>query len=305
MPYDHILLIGYGAPEQPDDVLPFLEEATRGVRVSRERLEEVRSHYDLLGGASPYNGACYRLCNQLFEALGGSVPVYVGMKNWHPFLKDTLRAIGEAGGKRGLGLVLAPHRSEASFDRYVQAVNQAQKDARLQGLSYTYPAPWHEDARFVEAWAHQVRMELGRLRSEAFPEPVLLFSAHSIPTDMAEKSNYAAEFRATAGAVAQAAGVRPDRIALAYQSRSGNPKQPWLEPDVLQAAKALADKGETCVLTVPVGFLCENVEILYDLDTELREECVRLGMQYARAGTVMDHPKFLEMLAGYLTPQSG
>lgn len=284
-----------------EEVRPFLEEVTRGTRVPEERLQEVARHYDAVGGRSPYNDHTLRLFGRLEERLRGcgvSLPLFLGMRNWHPFLRDTMAAIRHRELCHGLGVILAPHRCEASFEKYLRSVEAAKARASAPSIRYEYLPPWHEHPGFIEAQADQVRRVLLKRSAVEREETHLLFSAHSIPMDMAQRCSYAQEVQASAREVAGC--LQRGSWSVAYQSRSGSPAQPWLEPDVRQAMAALKRDGRRHVTVVPVGFLCDNVEVLFDLDLEAREEAQRLGLGFARASTVMDHPAFVSMLAELL-----
>jgi ferrochelatase len=284
---DHLLLIGFGGPEKPEEVRPFLERLTQGTRIPEERLQEVESHYRLTGGSSLYNRHAQRLAEKLREQ--SDLPVFLGMRNWRPFLSDTLREIAGKGLRRGAAVVLAPHRSEASFGRYVKSLEESVREAAAPAEYQILPS-WHNHPLFVEAQADRVRPLLN-----GNPGVHLLFTAHSIPLEMANASSYAAEIAVSAGAVAAAVGA--ERWSVAYQSRSGPPGQPWLEPDVLAEIRRLKTEGVRTVIAVPIGFLFDHTEVLYDLDVEAKQTAEREGLEFLRAPTVMDHPQFVRMFA--------
>ncbi len=293
MAFDHLLVIGFGAPEKQEDVPEFLRIVTRGVPVPEERLREVARHYEAIGGGSPYNRHTYRLIEAMKKELsdrGISLPVFAGMRNWHPFLKDTLSEIKAKGLRKGIGVILAPHRSDASWDKYIRAVEEAKKESGAR-IEYDYLGPWHDHPGFIDAQVDQVKKVYD-------PTAHLLFSAHSIPVEMEKNSNYAKEIKISSQLVARK--LNHKEWIVAYQSRSGRPDQPWLEPDVNSRIRELAAAGTKTVLLVPIGFLCDNAEVLFDLDIEAREEAEKAGMRYLRASTVMDHPRFADMLAALI-----
>lgn len=301
MRIDHVLMIGFGGPTKPEEIQPFLEEVTRGLPIPPARVQEVARHYEAVGGRSPYQEYTLRLFTKLRERLQARevpLPVFLGMRNWHPFLRETMGEIKRAGLTHGLGVILAPHRSQSSFEKYVQNVEDAKTHASAAQIRYDYLRPWHQHPLFIEAQADQVRTVLSRRPAEAQERAHLLFSAHSIPVDMAQRCAYVEEIRASSAAVAKALGRA--HWSLGYQSRSGSPKQPWLEPDVESVLRRLQEEGVRDVVVVPIGFLCDNVEVLFDLDIEAKAEADRLGVRYARASTVMDHPAFVEMLAALI-----
>ena len=294
--YDHILVIGFGGPTKPEEVKPFLEEVTRGLNIPEPRLKEVLHHYEVIGGASPYNQYTFRLFYKLQDALGEngvSLPLFIGMRNWHPFLKDAMREIQKRGLKRGIGVILAPHRSEASFDKYLRNVEEAKKAVEAHEITYEYLRPWHDHPFLIQAQAEEVRKVLEPLGPEEGREAHLLFSAHSIPLEMAKKCRYAEEVEISSSLVARE--LNRSQWSVAWQSRSGSPREPWLGPDVCSVIRELKEKGKRVVALVPIGFLCDNAEVLYDLDVEARREAEKIGIKYLRASTVTDHPKFVAM----------
>lgn len=299
MCFDHLLLIGFGGPTRPEEVRPFLEEVTRGQPIPEARLREVASHYEKIGGVSPYNESVFRLKKALSGNLaerGISLPVFVGMRNWHPFLKEGILEIKKEGLQKGIGIVLAPHRSPASYEKYIQSVAEAKIRAQALDIQYEYLKPWHCHPFFIEAQAD-------RIREKDFRDAFLLFTAHSIPLEMARGCRYAEEIEQSSALAAQALGI--SRWKVAYQSRSGSPREPWLEPDVLSVVHHLKEKGEKKIMLVPIGFLSENAEILYDLDMEAKNEAERIGIESRRSPTVMDHPKFVEMLGELIQEEVG
>ncbi len=295
---DHILLIGFGGPPQPEDVAPFLEHVTRGLHIPQARLDVVRGAYAQIGGSSPYNAHTFRLVDRLKERLQTddvSTPVFVGMRNWHPFLHATLGEIAQRGLRRGLGVVLAPHRSEASFEKYLRNVEDARARAGALNVQYEYVESWHDHPLFLQAQAAQVRLALERMSDGQRATTHLVFSAHAIPVEMARHCRYEEEVRQSSRLVAEA--LQHQAWSVAYQSRSGDPREPWLEPDVRSTIQRLSTEGVRHVLLVPIGFLCDHTEVLYDLDILARDAVQRAGMTYGRASTVNDHPLFVAMLA--------
>ena len=287
---DAVLLLAFGGPTRPDEIRPFLDNVTRGRRIPPDRLEAVVHHYERIGGRSPLNELTFRQAAALRRALP-ELPVYVGMRNWAPYVDEAMTQMTMAGVRRAVGIVLSPHANEASRERYVESVDAARAAAGPRAPAVVYPASWHVHPRFVEAVAECVATARATVASEA---PVV-FTAHSIPTATAEQSPYVRELTETATAVADALGVA--RWQLAYQSRSGNPRDPWLEPDVNDVLRSLAAAGTCDVVVAPIGFVCDHVEVLYDLDVEARETAATLGLHFARASTVNDHPAFIAMLA--------
>jgi ferrochelatase len=304
--YDAVLLIGYGAPERPEDVRPYLAGILHGRRVPPERLEEVAHHYDVFGGRSPLTELTRRQAaslEQTLRARGLPLPVYVGMRNWTPYLHETLAAMRDTGVRRAIGIVMAPHRSHASWEQYQENVVDAQTRVGAEAPTVDYLGPWFEHPGFVGAQADRVAAVLRAMPDEERVGATLVFTAHSIPAAMGARSGYPAQVTASAGLVA--ARLRLERWHVAYQSRSGDPREPWLEPDVKDLLRDLAAHHAGAAVMVPIGFVSDHIEVLYDLDTEARAAAAELGIAYYRAGTVMDHPAFIGMLADLVAAQAG
>ena len=295
---DAVLLIAFGAPSAPEEIRPFLQNVSRGRRISPERLEEVAQHYERMpGGRSPLNELTDRQAAGLRHALaraGLRLPVFVGMRNWHPFLRDTLTAMAAAGHRRGLGVILSPFRSEASWERYMKDVAGARQ--AVAGAPEVIFAPaWGQHPSFVAAAAECVQAALDEIPASERAETAVVFTAHSIPRTMAEASPYVADFTAAAQAVADRLAL--GRFRLAYQSRSGSAGDPWLEPDIAHVVQQLAAGGMRHIAVMPLGFVCDHVEVLYDLDIEARALAAGHGLAFHRASAVNDHPRFVAMLA--------
>jgi ferrochelatase len=287
---DAVLLIAFGGPTRPEEIRPFLENVTRGRRIPPERLDEVVHHYELIGGRSPLNELTFRQADALRRLLGRT-PVYVGMRNWEPSIASTLATMTLDGVRRAVGVILAPHATESSRERYVEAVDEARAARGPRAPLVEYVGSWHVHPLFIDAITEQIRAALAALPAGT---PVV-FTAHSIPIAAAERSPYVSELEATARAVAARLDGTP--WELAYQSRSGSPRDPWLEPDVNATLTRLAAEGTRAVVVAPIGFVCDHVEVLYDLDVEARATAAKHGLVFARAGTVNDHPLFIRMLA--------
>jgi ferrochelatase len=295
---DSVLLIAFGGPRAPTEIRPFLDNVTRGRGIPRERLEEVARHYEAMpGGRSPLSALTEAQAAGLRAALARAdrpLPVYVGMRNWHPYVSETLERMARDGRRRALGLILSAFRCEASWERYMADVAAARADVAA-APEIVYAPPWFEHERFVAAVADRVRAAFAEVPGGERDRTPLVFTAHSIPRAMAETSPYVADFTTAAAAVARRLGHA--RWSLAYQSRSGSPRDPWLEPDVVETIRDLAKAGERRVVLSPIGFVADHVEVLYDLDTEARAIAAQHGLAYHRAAAVNDHPEFVQMLA--------
>jgi len=301
VPFDAVLLVSFGGPQGPDDVRPFLENVLRGRRVSPERIDEVAHHYDLFGGVSPITELTRSQAVALearLRARGLPLPVHVGMRNWHPYLADTLAEMGRAGVQRAIGVLAAAQRSYSGCLQYRENVRDARVALAQAGTAapgITYVGDWHEHPGFIAANADHVRQACDRLPADRRAGARLVFTAHSIPVSMAERYPYEAQLRASAQRIADEAG-RPDWV-LVYQSRSGRPGDPWLEPDVCDYLRRERGNGLDAVVLCPVGFLCDHVEVLYDLDVEAAGVCREIGLVMERAQAVNAHPRFIDALA--------
>jgi protoporphyrin/coproporphyrin ferrochelatase len=299
-PFDAVLLISFGGPQGPDDIRPFLANVLRGRRVPPERVEEVAHHYELFGGVSPITTITHRqaagLASRLVSA-GQALPVYVGMRNWHPFLADTLRAMRAAGVRRAIGFIAAAQHSYSSCEQYRENVAAARAELRANGadIDVTYVGSWFDHPLFVAANAAHVREALLTLPDAVRSSARLVGTAHSIPLPMAERSRYREQLEETVRLVARAAGLRD--WALVYQSRSGRPQDPWLAPDVCDYLRSERARGLPAAIIAPIGFVCDHIEVLYDLDTEAAQVCRDIGLPMARAEAVNDDPLFLDMMA--------
>jgi ferrochelatase len=307
---DSVLLIGFGGPTRPDEIRPFLQNVVRGRRVPPERLEEVAHHYEAIGGRSPLNELTFRQAEALRRALaerGRPLPVYVGMRNWSPYLADALAEMRRDGVRQAVGVVLAPHRTAASWEQYHQNVAEAREQVGEGAAAVEYLGPWHTHPGFLEAMAARVEEATGYARgggaersapgsAATWPAAVpLRFTAHSVPAEMGNASAYPQQLAESAAGIAALLGA--ERWGVAYQSRSGDPRQPWLEPDVNDVIRADAAAGVRELVLVPAGFICDHVEVLYDLDVEARATAAEAGIRLHRAGTVGEHPRFIAMLA--------
>jgi ferrochelatase len=292
---DAVLLIGFGGPTRGEEIRPFLDNILRGRPIPKERYEEVVHHYEVMGGRSPYNELTMRQADALRVRLrraGIDIPVVVGMRNWSPYLVDAMRELVHHGKRRILGFILAAHRCEASWERYQVAVDAARSEVGTDAPQVEYPQPWHTHPKFIEAAAARVEEALARLDQNEAKRAQLIFTAHSIPVPMDSASGYADQIRESAAAVASRS--KRDSWSLAFQSRSGAPRDPWLEPDIGDAIRKL--DGRPAVV-MPIGFLCDHVEVAYDLDVEGAKIARECGVKMIRAGTVADHPAFIDMMA--------
>ena len=296
--YDAVLLIAFGGPTALHEVRPFLANVTRGRPIPLERLEAVVHHYELIGGRSPLNELTFRQARGLeaeLRAHGPALPVYVGMRNWTPYLHETLQRMAADGMRRAIGVIMAAQQNDAGWGRYQRDVAEAQGRVGAGAPQVDYVDEWHAHPLYIDAMRANVRVAFERIAPERRADAALVFTAHSIPTAMATASPYVAQITEGARLVAEEVG-RP-RWSIAYQSRSGSPREPWLEPDICEVVRHTARDGVRDLVVVPIGFVCDHVEVLYDLDIEARQVAEDVGINFVRAATVNDHPLFIRMLA--------
>jgi ferrochelatase len=293
MTYDAFLLVSFGGPEGQADVLPFLQNVTRGRGVPPDRLAEVAEHYRQVGGVSPINEQCRALLAAVAPRL--DLPTYWGNRNWHPYLTDTVARMRDDGVRRALAFVTSPYGSYSSCRQYLDDIAAARGAAGPAAPIIDKIRHYHDHPGFIAPHADAVRaaMPAGGAR--------LLFTAHSIPSTMDATSGpaggrYTAQLTETARLVAAAAGVRQP-WDLVWQSRSGPPHVPWLEPDINDHLEALAASGVDAVVVSPIGFVSDHLEVVWDLDTEAARTAQRLGLGFARAGTPGTDPRFVSMVA--------
>ena len=305
-----MLVVAFGGPQGPDDIRPFLANVLRGRRVAPERIEEVAHHYELFGGVSPLTELTLRQAEGLRQELasrGVTLPVYVGMRNWQPYVRDTLERMSNDGVRRAIAFVAAAHRSYSGCLQYKENIAEAQvalAERRLPPVQVTYVTDWHLHEGFIAANAAHVREALERLPPAARTGAEIVFTAHSIPVSMAERYPYERQVRETAAAVMRQLSRAEDPV-VAFQSRSGRPEDPWLGPDVCDYLKDAKTRGVPGVVLCPIGFLCDHVEVLYDLDVEAAQVCRDIGLPMTRAAAVNDHPAFLDSMADAVMAVSG
>ena len=295
---DSVLLIAFGGPEKPEDIRPFLQLVTAGRQIPAERLEEVAHHYEVIGGRSLLNELTFKQAKGLRRALkreGLSHPVFVGMRNWHPFLHETLAAMKDLGHRQALGIILSSFQTEASWERYMADVAAAREKVGPGAPEVSYAPAWFDHPRFIDAMVARAADALGRVSGPARAEALLVFTAHSVPVAMASGSPYTRQLEAAALLIAGRLGH--GRWQLAYQSRSGSPRDAWLEPDICDVIRRAEESGVEDIVVAPIGFVCDHVEVLYDLDVEARAVAAEAGLRFHRAQAANDHPAFIAMLA--------
>ena len=304
--FDAVLIVAFGGPQGRDDVRPFLANVLRGRRVPPGRVEEVAHHYELFDGVSPLTALTLKQAELLRSRLrerGMPLPVYVGMRNWHPFLADTLAEMSGAGIRRAVGFLAAAQRSYSSCTQYRENVDAARVSLKERGLAdveIVYVTDWHTHPGFIDANADHVCDGIDQLAPDVRDRARIVFTAHSIPVSIAERFPYQRQLEETASAVAARVEEKTGRSrdwALVFQSRSGRPEDPWLAPDVCDYLRDERAKGLTAAVLSPIGFLCDHIEVLYDLDVEAATVCREIGLPMVRAKSVNDHPRFADAMA--------
>ncbi|HEX3811943.1 MAG TPA: ferrochelatase [Mycobacteriales bacterium] len=299
-PYDALLLLSFGGPEGPDDVMPFLRNVTRGRGIPDERLAAVAEHYLHFGGVSPINGLNRELLAAIradFAAAGLDLPVYWGNRNWDPYVTDTLRQMSKDGVRRALAFATSAYTSYSGCRQYQDDIAAARAEIGADAPVVDKLRHFFNHPGFIEPAADAVRAALREVPVGAR----LVFTAHSIPTSMARDSGpdgdlYVTQLTEAARLVTEA--VAPgESFDLVWQSRSGPPQVPWLEPDINDHLERLAADGvAAAVVVAPIGFVSDHMEVVWDLDNEAAETARRLGLGYARAGTPGADPRFVAMI---------
>ncbi len=314
--YDAFLLVSFGGPEGPGDVMPFLENVTRGRGVPTQRLAMVAHHYEAFGGVSPINQQCRDLLSAIekdFAASAVNLPLYWGNRNWHPFLADTVAQMADDGVRSAIAFVTSGYGSYSSCRQYLDDIEQARATVGARAPRISKIRHYFNHPGFIEPFAAATLAAIESLPAGAREEARLVFTAHSVPQAMAAASGpsgglYEAQLmeasRLVAGLVEEAEG-RPRRWRLVYQSRSGPPSVPWLEPDVCDHLAELARDGAPAAVLVPVGFVSDHMEVRYDLDVEAVDTARRLGIGLARAATPGTHPRFVSMVTELVAERGG
>lgn len=296
---DHVLLIGFGGPESTEEIAPFLKRVTAGRAISEERINEVIQHYEKIGGKSSYNSWARQLQQDLSKLLGPDLPVFLGYRNTAPFLKETLSEVHARGLKQGIGVILAPFRSKASCRRYKENIHEALHESGITEPQYHYLSPWYHHPDWIRLLSGLVKETIKNIPSEIRQQTEVLFSCHSIPAMMDRDCSiciYSAEYETSSRLVADHVGLFEWKHV--YQSRSTSASQPaWLGPDILETIKQSAALGKKAVLIIPMGFLSENAEVLYDLDIEAKTLAEQLEMQFYRVPTPGNHPGLVKIFA--------
>jgi protoporphyrin/coproporphyrin ferrochelatase len=296
--YDAVLYLSFGGPEGPDDVLPFMANVTRGRGVPPARLEEVSSHYQLFGGVSPINSQNRAVIGALREQLrrsGPDLPVYWGNRNWHPMLADTMKQMRDDGVRRAVAFVTSAYSSYSGCRQYREDIARAQATVGDGAPKVDKLRVFYNHPGFIEPQVEKVDVALKAIPPDRRAAARLAFTAHSVPIRMADTSSYTQQLSEACRLVAERLEYAHD-WDLAWQSRSGPPQVPWLEPDIVDHIEKLHSAGVEDLVVVPVGFVSDHLEVRYDLDIQAAETAARLGMNMVRAEAVGAHPRYIRMI---------
>jgi len=298
MNYDALLVVSFGGPEKHEDVIPFLENVLRGRNVPRERMLAVAEHYYHFDGKSPINQQTRDLIAAIKNELhqhGPDLPVYWGNRNWHPMLADTLRQMKQDGIQRALAFVTSAYSSYSGCRQYREDIARAQAEVGAGAPHIDKIRVFFNHPGFLEATEDRLKEALVQIPESARDNVQVVYVAHSIPMSMANTSDYVKQLEEVKRLNSAAIGVTND--VLVYQSRSGAPGQPWLEPDILDHLREVKDKQlASAVVIAPISFISDHMEVLYDLDIEAKQLCDELSLPMARAKTVGVHPTFIAMI---------
>jgi ferrochelatase len=301
-----VFLIGFGGPAKPEEVRPFVESVLEGIKIPEARFQDVLHHYDLIGGVSKYNSATFgqkEALQEYFKKKNVPFSVGLGLRHSFPSFKDAFETFGKYNVEKLICFVMAPFRSYSSFEKYQQRVEKARLESGTSAMELVYTESFFDHPLLIQAQTERVSEVLKDFSREDRERSFFIFSAHSIPVEMSRKSSYDLQFERSSSLIAGALGLS-ENWRIAYQSRSGAPRDPWLEPDVQKVIASLDGRFKNIVF-VPMGFLCDNVEVVYDLDVEAKKTCEEKGLRYFRAATVGVHPKFIEMMAEQILEKAG
>ena len=297
--YDAILYLSFGGPEGPEEVMPFIENVTRGRGIPRHRLEEVAEHYHLFGGVSPINAQNRAVIAALEVELARNaldLPVYWGNRNWHPFVTDAVMQMRNDGVGRAAAFVTSAYSSYSACRQYREDIGRARAEVGRGAPKIDKLRLFYNHPGFIEPQAATVRSAIATVAPERRASASIAFTAHSIPESMAGTSSYVAQLEEACRLVAERAGG-PAQWKLVYQSRSGPPAVPWLGPDVAEHLRWLHREGATDVVICPIGFVSDHLEVRFDLDVEAATVAAELGLNMVRAATVGADPAYVRMIA--------
>lgn len=295
--YDAILFVSFGAPEKPADVMPFLRNVVRGRNVPDERLLEVAENYQMFGGRSPLNEQNQALIEAVRQSLAEvdiQLPIYWGNRNWNPFLTEAIEEMRRDGVKRALAFMTSAYSSYSGCRQYREDVERAQQTAEAENIQIDKIRVFYNHPNFIEVNAENLQKALAQIPLERRQQAEIAFTAHSLPLAMANHCDYQAQLLDACALVANTVGN--ENWKLVFQSRSGAPHVPWLEPDINDYLRELKNKNAMDVVVHPIGFISDHQEVIFDLDTQAMQTAESLGLNLVRAQTVGTHPKFVQMI---------
>lgn len=307
-PFDAVLVVSFGGPEKPDDVIPFLENVLRGKPVPRERLREVAEHYHHFNGVSPINAQVRSFIEALQDELkraGIGLPVYWGNRNWHPMLPDTLQQMKQDGIHRALAFVTSAYSSYSGCRQYRENIEDARQATGADAPQVDKIRVFYNHPRFIAAHVDRIQAAIAKLAPASQGSTQIAFTAHSIPLSMSNNCQYVKQLEETCRLIAAELKIPADRWKLVYQSRSGRPQDPWLEPDIGDHIRELKAAGASSMVIAPVGFLSDHMEVLFDLDEEARAICNEVGLEMSRAETPGTHPEFVACIRELIEERLG
>lgn len=298
-PYDAVIVVSFGGPEGPDDVMPFLENVTRGRDVPRARLEEVaRQYLETSGGVSPINAQNRALVDALSAELaahGIDLPIYWGNRNWHPLLSDTVAQMADDGIERALAFVTSAYSSYSGCRQYREDIEAARASVGERAPAIDKLRQFWNHPGFIEPFRNGLRAALDALEPERRQRARLVFTAHSLPLSLAATSDYQVQLHDAVALVADDVAPELERD-LVWQSRSGPAQVPWLEPDINDHLRSIASEGVDTAVVIPIGFVSDHQEVVFDLDTQARATADELGMHLVRVATPGTDPTFVAMV---------
>ncbi|MEW4490049.1 ferrochelatase [Thalassoglobus sp. JC818] len=298
--YDAVLFVAFGGPESRDDVMPFLENVLRGRNVPRERMLEVAEHYYHFDGVSPINQQMRELIDAVTEDLasqGVEIPIYWGNRNWHPMLTETMQKMADDGIQNAIAFVASAYSSYSGCRQYRENVYASQDEVGESAPDVDKIRTFYNHPGFISANVARIEDAIAQLPERSRGEFHVAFTAHSIPNSMSDNCDYVQQLSETCRLIADSIGIPQDRWKLVYQSRSGRPEDPWLEPDILDHIDQLNQQGVGGLIIAPVGFLSDHMEVLFDLDEEAALKCKELGVPMSRAASVGTHPDFVRCVS--------
>jgi ferrochelatase len=295
--YDAILFMSFGGPEKPEDVVPFLENVTRGRGIPRERLAEVGQHYSQFGGKSPINEQNRALIEALEEELannGPDLPIYFGNRNWHPFITDTVQQMKDDGVKRAIAFFTSAFSSYSGCRQYREDIIRAQEAVGKDAPEIDKIRVFYNHPGFINPTVDNLQVALSEWPEDKRHNVRIIFTAHSVPMTQALHSDYNEQLKEACRIVTEIVGIAD--YALVYQSRSGPPHIPWLEPDIIDYMQDIHKQGVNDIIIMPIGFISAHMEVIFDLDTEAAQKAEELGMKMVRAQTVNTAKPFVRMI---------